>query len=86
MSTKNKIASIALAAAALALASIPMTSTLADAHTKLVKCYGVNKCKAHSKCKTAKNDCKGKNACKGQGFMMMTPKKCDKMGGSTEEK
>jgi uncharacterized membrane protein len=86
MSTKNKLVSIALAAAALSLASIPVTSTLADAHTKMVKCYGVNHCKGHSKCKTAKNACKGQNSCKGTGFMKMSPKKCEKMGGSTEEK
>jgi uncharacterized membrane protein len=83
MSKKSKIIRIALAAAAISLATMPLTSTIAQA--KEVKCYGVNACKAHSKCKTAKNDCKGHNACKGQGFVMMSAKRCTHKGGTTEE-
>jgi hypothetical protein len=85
MSTKRKIISITLAAAALSIASIPFTSTLVDAKPAMVKCYGVNSCKGTSACKTAKNDCKGKNSCKGMGFTSMSAKKCAKMGGKTTE-
>lgn len=83
MVSKKKIASLALAAAAISLATMPIMSTLASAHS--VKCYGVNSCKGHGKCKTAKNACKGKNSCKGQGMMKMSGKKCEKAGGTTEE-
>lgn len=83
MDGKNKLISLALATAAISLAALPLTSTIAYASS--VKCFGVNSCKGHGKCKTAKNSCKGQNACKGQGFVKMSAKKCEKLGGSTEE-
>lgn len=85
MNTKKKLISLTLAAAAISFAALPITSTSAFAHTKHVKCYGVNTCKGHSKCKTAKNACKGKNSCKGEGVVKMSAKKCEKLGGTLEE-
>jgi len=84
MDRKHKLISLALATAAISLATLPITSTTAYA-SKHVDCYGVNSCKGHGKCKTAKNACKGQNSCKGQGFVKMTAKKCEKKGGTTEE-
>jgi len=84
MDRKNKLISLALATAAISLAALPLTSTSAYASSK-VNCFGVNSCKGHGQCKTAKNSCKGQNACKGQGFLKMSAKKCDKLGGTTEE-
>lgn len=83
---KKKIAGVIVAAAAFAFISAPMaTSTFAKAKVAKIKCYGVNKCKGHSACKTAQNACKHQNACKGHGFRMESHKKCEKMGGNTEE-
>jgi len=69
------------AAAAIAFVSAPITSTLAQAHTKMVHCYGVNSCKGKSSCKTAESECKGHNSCKGKGVMLKSAKKCKAMGG-----
>ena len=79
---KKKIATIIAAAAAIAFVTAPLTSTVAQAHSK-VKCYGVNSCKGKSTCKTSQNGCKGKNSCKGKGVVMMKESKCKKMHGST---
>lgn len=84
MDRKNKLISLALATAAISLAVLPLTSTNAYA-SKSVNCYGVNSCKGHSKCKTANNACKGQNSCKGKGVVKMSAKKCEKLGGKTEE-
>ncbi len=85
MDRKRKLIKLALATAALSLAATPLMSTTAYAHVNKVNCYGVNSCKGHSTCKTAKNACKGQNTCKGQGVVKMSEKKCEKLGGSTEE-
>jgi hypothetical protein len=85
MTTKKKIASVVITAAAIAFITAPVTSTLALAMGKKVACYGVNACKGKGHCKTSANDCKGKNACKGKGVRMLTEKKCKKMGGTTDE-
>ena len=85
MDRKNKLISLALATAAISLATLPLTATNAYASSKNVNCFGVNSCKGHGKCKTAKNTCKGQNACKGQGVLKMSAKKCAKLGGTTEE-
>lgn len=81
---KKKLISFALAAAAISFATLPLTSAVVYADSK-DKCYGVNSCKHHSKCKTSKNACKGKNECKGKGIVKMSHKKCEKLGGTTEE-
>lgn len=65
----KKIATLVIAAAAVAFAAAPMIAT---AHTAKVKCYGVD-------------TCKGKKNCKEKAFIMTTAKKCAKMNGSTTE-
>ncbi len=81
----KKIIGVIATAAAIAFVSAPFTSSLSQAATSTVKCYGVNSCKGKSACKTASNSCKGQNSCKGKGFLMKTAKQCKKMGGSTTE-
>ena len=85
MGNKKKVLGLTIAtAAALAFATAPLTSTMAQAATK-VHCYGVNACKGQSACKTATSACNGKNSCKGQGYLMKTASQCKKLGGSLEE-
>ena len=86
MNSKKKRLGLTIAtAAAIAFATAPITSTMAQAATKKVNCYGVNACKGKSQCKTATSDCKGHNNCKGKGYLMKTAKQCKKLGGSVEE-
>lgn len=86
MKNKKKMLGLTIAtAAAIAFATAPMTSTVAQAAAKKVHCYGVNACKGKSQCKTATSDCKGLNNCKGKGYLTKTAKQCKKMGGSIEE-
>lgn len=82
---KKKFASVIATAAAIAFVTAPLTSTMTQAATNKVKCYGVNACKGKSACKTAQSTCKGHNSCKGKGFLMKTAKQCNKLNGSTEE-
>lgn len=82
---KKKFASVIATAAAIAFVTAPLTSTLTQAASHKIKCYGVNACKGQSTCKTAKSACKGENSCKGHGFVMKTAKQCKKLKGSTEE-
>lgn len=71
---------MALAAAGmLSTASVAVAGSSSD--SKLIHCYGVNKCKGHNDCKTAKNACKGHASCKGQGFVAVSSKACDHLGG-----
>ncbi|EKD72960.1 MAG: hypothetical protein ACD_45C00499G0001 [uncultured bacterium] len=86
MGNKKKMLGLTIAtAAAIAFATAPITSTVAEAAAKKVHCYGVNACKGQSTCKTATSACKGQNDCKGQGYLMKTAKQCKKLGGSVEE-
>ena len=82
---KNKLIGAIATAAAIAFVTAPITSTLAQAKTTKVACYGVNACKGKSACKTATSACKGQNACKGKGVVMLSAKKCAKLGGTTTE-
>lgn len=82
---KNKLIGAIATAAAIAFITAPVTSTLAQAKTSKVPCYGVNGCKGKSKCKTATNSCKGQNSCKGKGAILATPKHCKKLGGTVEQ-
>ena len=82
---KNKFMGAIATAAAIAFITAPVTSTLAQAKTAKVACYGINGCKGKSACKTAMNACKGKNSCKGKGVVMHSAKKCAKLGGTTTE-
>jgi uncharacterized membrane protein len=75
---KNAGAALALAAASI-FAAAPMAASAGDETT--VHCYGVNKCAGHNDCKTAKNACKGHASCQGQGFVTMSKRACDAIGG-----
>jgi uncharacterized membrane protein len=81
---KKSLGMTLAAAAAFAIVSAPMTSTLAQAESKEVPCYGVNGCKGQSTCKTAMSECKGTNSCKGKGVLLKTTEQCKAMGGSLE--
>lgn len=86
MSSKTKTLGLTIAAAAaIAFATAPITSNIAQAAAKKVPCYGVNSCKGKSTCKTATSDCKGYNDCKGKGMVMKTASQCKKLGGSLKE-
>jgi len=81
MTKSRKAMGIAMAVAAAGMLSVsPVVMAGSDANTK-VHCYGVNKCKGHNDCKTAKNACKGHTSCKGQGFVSVSAKACDHLGG-----
>lgn len=82
MNINKKLLSTTVAlSAAIAFASAPISSALANNASAQVKCYGVNGCKGQADCKSAKNDCKGQNGCKGQGYKVMSKPDCKKAGG-----
>jgi len=72
----QKLAGIALAAAAASLFATGLVGAAEESGGVKVKCYGANACKGHGACKTAMNACKGKNACQGKGFEMLTEQAC----------
>ena len=82
---KNNLVRVIATAAAIAFVTAPVTSTLANAKSHKVACYGANACKGKSACKTATSACKGQNSCKGKGVVKMSAKKCEKHGGTTTE-
>ena len=83
MSMLKNSTGIALAIAAASLIGCASTSETKTASAEeLVHCYGVNKCGGHNDCKTANNACKGQASCKGQGFVAVTEKACDDIGGT----
>nr|WP_223300199.1 hypothetical protein [Methyloversatilis sp. RAC08] len=89
MTTLNFGASIAAAAAALALsgsvfaADAPAGSKgMAIGASDKVHCYGLHACKGNSDCATAEHSCKGQNACKGHGFKGIPAKDCLSQGGT----
>jgi len=81
--SKSKITGAALALTAAGMISMsPISLAMSDnAASANVHCYGVNKCKGHNDCKTASNACKGHAKCKGHGFVSMSDKACDHVGG-----
>lgn len=82
MLNSKKVLGITMAIAAAGMlntTSIAVAGQSAD--SKLIHCYGVNKCKGHNDCKTANNACKGHSACKGHGFVAVSAKACDHLGG-----
>ncbi len=84
MSISSKATGIALAVAAAGmLSTAPVFAGEASGSDAKVHCYGVNKCKGHNDCKTASNACKGQSSCKGQGFVSVSSKACDHLGGKT---
>lgn len=79
--TKATGTALALAAASLVgCANYGTTETTSGASSN-VHCYGVNKCKGHNDCKSANNSCKGHASCKGMGFVSLSEKACDHVGG-----
>lgn len=84
-------ATVALAVAGLmgcSAVSAESTSKTAASSTSAVElahCYGVNKCNGHNDCKTAENACKGQAVCKGHGFVAMSTKACDDVGGKVQD-
>jgi len=86
MNIKKKTAGVALAVAAAGMLSACNSSYTKSEPTTAsntnVQCFGVNKCGGHNDCKTADNACKGHASCKGQGFVSMSAKACDDVGGT----
>ena len=72
---------MAVAAAGMLTTAAPSFAGEKGASAPNVHCYGVNRCKGHNDCKTAKNACKGQASCKGQGFVAVSEKACDHLGG-----
>lgn len=78
--------SLAIAAASLFSMGAATTATAGEtAATEIVHCYGVNKCKGHNDCKSAENACAGQGSCKGLGFVAVSKKACDDIGGTVGE-
>jgi hypothetical protein len=71
---------MAVAAAGMLTTATPVFAA-GDGASANVHCYGVNKCKGHNDCKTADNACKGHASCKGKGFVAVSDKACDHLGG-----
>lgn len=75
-------ASLALAAAAiLSLPTATAVSSAQESNTAAVKCYGVNSCRGQSDCRTAHSSCRGLNSCRGLGYVGLTSRVCDQVGG-----
>ena len=83
MKSRREFSRLAMATAAAAIFSAAPIATVHAGSSADVHCFGVNKCKGHNDCKTASNACKGMASCKGQGFVAMSEKACDDIGGST---
>ena len=81
--TKTAGAALALAAATALTGCYGSNSTSTKASNEhSAHCYGVNKCSGHNDCKSAENSCKGQAKCKGHGFVAMSEKACDDVGGT----
>jgi len=72
---------LALAAASMVGCASNSSTGASSSVSKNIHCYGVNKCKGHNDCKSASNACKGHASCKGHGFISMSAKSCDHVGG-----
>ena len=81
MINSKKAMGVAMAVAAAGMLSTSVPVFAAGSADAKVHCYGVNKCKGHNDCKTADNACKGHSACKGHGFVAVSAKACDHLGG-----
>ncbi|MEO1889483.1 MAG: hypothetical protein ABGX33_06170 [Cycloclasticus sp.] len=83
-----KSTGIALAIAAAAMMGTTVATASPDSSksaSQMVHCYGVNKCGGHNDCKTASNACMGKASCKGTGYVKVSEKACDDIGGKVGE-
>lgn len=85
MKNNKKLVGATLAvAAALSMASVPITSAVAAGTSAEVQCFGINACKGEGSCKGANNACKGQNSCKGKGFVIKSnADDCTNAGGTT---
>lgn len=86
MSQSMNIGSIALAtmAAGIFAFSAPVMAESSDSSQETVHCVGVNACKGKSSCAGADNSCGGQNSCKGKGYVEMSKKACEQIGGKAE--
>ncbi len=85
MNVIKKTSGLALAIAAAALVGCAgMKDTKPATSAELVHCHGVNKCGGHNDCKSANNACAGKASCKGTGYVKITAKACDDVGGTVK--
>ena len=87
MKTASRLTGLALATAAAGLFAMAPADAIAGygGKAETVKCMGVNACKGMSSCKTATSACKGQNACKGQGFVSVSKRACEQIGGKAEK-
>ena len=81
MNNSKKAIGVAMAVAAAGMLSVSSPVFASGASGDKVHCYGVNKCKGHNDCKSASNACKGHASCKGKGFVAVSEKACDHLGG-----
>ena len=80
MNNKIKKSGIMLAAAAAFAFTMAPSVVSANTEKHNAKCFGVNACKA------SKSSCKAHNSCKGKGFVMVSKKACQQMGGEVKSK
>jgi len=81
MKNSKKTIGVTMAIAAAGMLSVSAPAFSAEGAKANIHCYGVNKCKGHNDCKSAQNACKGHASCKGHGFVSMSAKACDHLGG-----
>jgi len=81
MIDSKKVMGVAMAITAAGMLGAAAPSFADGSSEAKVHCYGVNKCKGHNDCKTAENACKGHAKCKGHGFVAVSAKACDHLGG-----
>ena len=87
MNKQLKMSSIALATLAAGLFAVngPAVAGSQDASAETVHCLGVNACKGMSSCMTATSSCAGQNSCKGKGYVEMSKKACEQIGGKVKK-
>lgn len=87
MSKQLKMSSIAMATLAAGLFAMqgPVAAEAKDTTAETVHCLGVNACKGMSSCMTADSSCSGQNSCKGKGYVEMSRKACQQVGGKEQK-
>lgn len=73
----KKLAGFGIAAVAVASFALVSTAAVANTKSKTVKCYGVSDTAADTACK-------GKSHCMGKGYINVSKKSCDQLGGTTK--
>lgn len=84
MLNRRKFSVMALAGTAAGLFATVPGQALASKESK-VECWGVNACKGKSDCKTPDSECTGKNSCQGKGYVKMSRKACEQIGGKAKD-